>query len=154
MTTASIDLLANVEADARRALRRSPTVWVWECTRLSLYVLGRVVFMPWCLVWPALTVWFIWWAEDVGAREAIEIFATGPDRAYAWLYVVGAAVHSLAIIGSDPYEWEIDRRVRARVLTHANKSRWVKRQATPAIPPQSCAAPKGWERIEADSAAL
>jgi hypothetical protein len=141
------------ESDARRELRRSPKVWAWEGARLALYVLGRVVFTPWCLVWPAVTVWLIGWMEGVGARAAIEIFAAGPDRAYAWVYVIGALVHSLAIMGSDPYEWEIDRRVRARVLNYSTRTRWIKKPQLPrADAPAECVAPKGWERVEAGAA--
>jgi hypothetical protein len=141
------------EADARRELRRSPKVWAWETSRLALYVLGRVVFAPWCLVWPAVTVWLIWWGEDVGAKAAIQIFAAGPDRTYAWIYVLGAIFHSLAIVGSDPYEWEIDRRVRAQVLNYSTRTRWIRRpDPVRASAPIECAAPKGWERVEAGSA--
>jgi len=112
-----------VEASARHELRRSPVVWGWESARLAMYVGCRVLFVPWCLVWPALTVWLIWWCHGVDGRTAIELFAAGPDRTYAWIYVVGAIIHSLAIMGSDPYEWEIDRRVNAKVLAWANRKR-------------------------------
>jgi hypothetical protein len=152
-----LDRLA-VEAEARRALRKSPKVWAWEFARLALYVLGRVIFTPWCLVWPALTVWLIWWAEGISAREAIELFAAGPDRAFAWIFVIGATVHSLAIVGSDPYEWEIDRRVRARLLTLATRARRAGREVALGQPIQPSRTDdrfdaKGWERIAASSKA-
>lgn len=140
----------DVEALARKELRRSPSMWLFEVTRLSWYVLCRVVFVPWCLVWPAVTVWLIWWVEAVSVRTAIEIFAASPGRSYAWFYVLGATFHSLLIVGSDPYEWEIERRVRARVLTHATRTRWVRRADSAATPNAvTCEPPKGWERIEA-----
>jgi hypothetical protein len=145
---------AAFEASARKELRRSPAMWAWESARLSLYVMGRVVFTPWCLVWPAVTVWLIWWIEDVGARGAIEIFAASPDRAYAWIYVIGALIHSLAIMGSDPYEWEIDRRVRARLLTRSARTRWIKRETLASPAAATCVAPKGWDRVEPDTAAV
>ena len=49
----------------------------------------------------------------------------------------------------------IDSEVSSVAFTIATRLSLPKRQATPAVPsPQSCASPKGWERIEADSAAL
>lgn len=142
-----------VEDEARRALRKSPNVWAWETARFSLYVLCRLIFAPWCLVWPAITVWLIWWFEGVGAREAIELFAAGPARSYAWIYVLGALIHSLAILGAEPYEWEVDRRVRAQVLNFATRTRWIKaREESARTSSNECRAPHGWERVEPGSA--
>ena len=149
MQTASTASVADVEAAARQELRWSPKVWAFEVPRFVAYLFGRVTFVPWCLVWPALTVWLIWWTEDVGARGAIEIFANGPDRVYAWIYVIGALFHSLAIVGSDPYERELERRVRAKVLTHSARGRWLKKEPAKAVAATQCPAPKGWERVDA-----
>lgn len=103
----------DVERDARRTLLRDPKVWRIELLRISAYLFGRVLAVPWLLVWPALVFWLLW------ARAGFDLGQIGHDGQaaswawMAWIYGLGATLHSLTVLGVRPYESEVERRLKA-----------------------------------------
>jgi hypothetical protein len=115
----------------RLELVRSPTYWAVEAIRFAWYLIGSVLVVPWLLVWPAVVGWAAWLMAGGDAAAALRLLRADFPEVIAWFYVFGAAAQSLTVLGTRPYESELQRRLQAHEFSWRNDRERARRGIPP-----------------------